>query len=224
MASYRGHLMFSSVLGAAYGAAGSWFFNLDWGPAMLGAGVATLGGLLPDLDSDSGVPVRELFSLAATIIPLLLLHRLRQLGFSVEQTIVLLAVIYVFIRYGIANVFKRYTVHRGMFHSIPGMLIAGLGVYLVYSTGDELVRWFVAGGVMLGFLSHLVLDELCSVDFMGAKIRLNKFAGSAVKFWSPSATATFVAYLLLFGLGAAVWLHYASPDDPFTPVFIRKLR
>jgi len=216
--------MFSSVLGAAYGAAGSWFLNLDWGPALLGAGVATLGGLLPDLDSDSGVPVRELFGLAATIIPLLLLPRLRLLGLSVEQTIVLLALIYLFIRYGIANVFKRYTVHRGMFHSIPGMLIAGLGLFLVYNTGNELVRWFVAGGVMLGFLSHLVLDELCSVDFMGARIRLNKFAGSALKFWSPSALATFIAYLLLFGLGAAVWLHYAPPDDPFSPILLRKLR
>jgi hypothetical protein len=216
--------MFSSVLGAAYGAAGSWFLNLDWGPALLGAGVATIGGLLPDLDSDSGVPVRELFGLAAAIVPLLLLHRLRGLGFGIEQTIVLLALIYLFIRYGIAHVFKRYTVHRGMFHSIPGLLIAGLGVYLVYNTGDELVRWFVAGGVMLGFLSHLVLDELCSVDFMGAKIRLNKFAGSALKFWSPSALATFLAYLLLFGLAAAVWLHYAPPDDPFNPDFFHPLR
>src|SRR6266581_4682684 len=99
MASYRGHLMFSSVLGAVYGAAGAWFLRLDWGPAILGAGVATLGGLLPDLDSDSGVPVRELFSLAATIVPLLMLHRLRPFGFSAEQTIVLLGAVYVFIRY-----------------------------------------------------------------------------------------------------------------------------
>src|SRR5438552_19019106 len=110
MASYQGHLMFSSVLGAAYGSAGVLKMNLDWGPAMLGAGVATLGGLLPDLDSDSGVPVRELFSLAATVIPLLLLQRLRLLGFSIEQTIVLLALTYVLIRYGFANVFRRYTV------------------------------------------------------------------------------------------------------------------
>src|SRR5262249_30057804 len=93
MASYRGHLMVCSVLGAGYGAAGAWFLHLDWGPALLGAGVATLGGLLPDLDSDSGVPVRELFSLAATIVPLLMLHRLRLLGFTIEQTIVLLALI-----------------------------------------------------------------------------------------------------------------------------------
>ena len=224
MASFRGHISFAAVLGAVYGAVGSIAFGLDWGPVFLGAGLTTIGGLMPDLDSDSGVPVRELFSLAATIIPLLLLHRLRRFGFSIEQTIVLLALIYLFIRYGIAHVFKRYTVHRGMFHSIPGMLIAGLGVFLVYNTSEELVRWFVAGGVMVGFLSHLVLDELCSVDFMGARIRLNKFAGSALKFWSPSALATFIAYLLLFGLGAAVWLHYAPPDDSFSPVLIHKLR
>jgi len=168
--------------------------------------------------------VRELFSLAAAIVPLLMLHRLRQFGFSAEQTIVLLGAVYVFIRYGVAYVFKRYTVHRGMFHSVPGLLIAGLGVFLVYNTSEELVRLFVAGGVMIGFLSHLVLDELCSVDFMGAKIRLNKFAGSALKFWSPSALSTFFAYLLLFGLGAVVWLHYAPPDDSVTPALVRKLR
>ena len=224
MASYRGHLAFSTALGAAYGSLAVWQWDFDWGPALLAAGLTALGGLLPDLDSDSGVPVRELFSLAATIVPLLMLHRLRLLGFTIEQTIVLLAPIYLFIRYGIANVFKRYTVHRGMFHSIPGMLIAGFGVFLVYNTADELVRWFVAGGVMLGFLSHLVLDELCSVDFMGASIRLNKFAGSALKFWSPSAIATFVAYLLLFGLGAGVWFYYSPPDDSVAPSFVRKLR
>ena len=224
MASYRGHLMFSSALGAAYGGAGAWFLGLDWGPACLGAGVTALGGLLPDLDSDSGVPVRELFNLAAVVVPLLLLRRLRALGLTPEQVIVLLGAVYVFIRYGVSKVFKRYTVHRGMFHSIPALFIAGFGVFLVYPAADEVVRLFVAGGVMVGFLSHLVLDELCSVDFMGARIHLNKYAGSALKLWSNSATATFLAYLLLFGLGAAVWLHYAPPDDPFSPALIRKLR
>lgn len=208
MASYRGHLMFSTALGAAYGGVGFWQMNLDWGAALLGAGVTALGGLLPDLDSDSGVPVREMFNLAATVTPLLLLHRLRQF-FSMEQTIVLLGGVYLFIRYGVSQAFKRYTVHRGMFHSVPAMLIAGLAVYLIYNNPDDNIRWFVAAGVMLGFLSHLVLDELCSVDFMGARLKLNKYAGSAVKFWSSSAKATFAVYLVLFLLGAAVWMNYS---------------
>jgi LexA-binding, inner membrane-associated putative hydrolase len=211
MASYRGHLAFASVLGAAYGAVGSWWFHLDWGPVFLGAGLTALGGLLPDLDSDSGVPVRELFNLAATIVPLFLIHRLRAYQFSPEETIVLLGAVYIAIRYGLSELFKRHTVHRGMFHSIPALFIAGLATFLVFHTPDDVVRWFVAGGVMLGFLSHLALDEAYSIDFNGARIRLNKYAGSTVKFWSPSATATFLTYLILFGLLAGVWVHYAGP-------------
>ena len=39
---------------------------------------------------------------------------------------------------------------------------------------------------MVGFLSHLVLDEIYSVDFRGARIKLKSSAGSAVKFMSSS--------------------------------------
>src|SRR5207302_1448973 len=165
------------------GSVGVWNWNLDWAPALLGAGVTTIAGLLPDLYSDSAVPVRELFGLAAAIVPLFLLHRLRNdWHFTIEQTLVLLSGLYLFIRYGLSRVFKNYTVHRGMFHSIPAMLIAGLTVYLIYHPSSdphsafpdklfsiELLgapvqlsryRCFIAGGIMLGFLSHLVLDEM----------------------------------------------------------------
>ena len=77
MASYRGHLTFSTALGAAYGALACWHFGMDWPTAALGGALTAVSGLLPDLDSDSGVPVRELFNLAGTLAPLLLLLRLR---------------------------------------------------------------------------------------------------------------------------------------------------
>ncbi len=54
---------------------------------------------------------------------------------------------------------------------------------------------------MLGFLSHLVLDELYSVDFMGLRVRLNKYAGSALKLASRSWPATLTTYVILAGLG-----------------------
>jgi hypothetical protein len=210
MASYRGHLAFASLLGAGYGAAGILRGPFDWGPAVLAAGLTTLGGLLPDLDSDSGVPVRELFGVAAFLAPLLMFHRLVQENLSVEQTVVLLAGVYLFVRYVLSGVFKRWTVHRGMFHSIPALLISGLACYLVFPDPAVLVRIYLAGGVMLGFLSHLVLDELYSVDFMGLGIRLNKYAGSALKFASPSRVATLTAYVLLLGLGYLAWNDYQT--------------
>jgi LexA-binding, inner membrane-associated putative hydrolase len=209
MASYRGHLAFASLLGVAYGGAGWLRFDFDWGPVCLAAGVTTLGGLLPDLDSDSGVPVRETFGLAAAVVPLMLHRRLeRACGLSPEQTLVLLGFIYLGIRYGMAQVFRHITVHRGMFHSIPGMLVAGLALYLIYHSDQFWQRVYLAVGVMLGFLSHLVLDELYSVDFMGLRVRLNKYAGSAMKFVSPSWPATLIAYGILTGLSVAAWYDF----------------
>jgi hypothetical protein len=205
MASYRGHLMLSAPLGVGYGAVAVLHPEFDWGTVVLGAGLTTVGGLVPDLDSDSGVPVRELFGLTATAVAVLLYHPLRNSGLPLEQALALMALAYFFVRYGVSRLFRRFTVHRGMFHSIPAMLITGLLVYLGYPSPDLFLRLYLAGGIMLGFLSHLILDELYAVDFMGGHIRFNKFAGSALKFVSPSWSATLSAYLLLVVLGYLAW-------------------
>jgi membrane-bound metal-dependent hydrolase YbcI (DUF457 family) len=210
MAGFRVHLACAGALGVAWGGAAAWYLGLDWGPVLLGAGLTTLGGLLPDLDSDSGVPVRELFSLAAVATPLLLFHRVQDLHFTPEQTMVILVGLYLLVRYGVSTVFCQLTVHRGMFHSIPAMLIAGLAVYLLDHNPDPRIRFYLAGGVMIGFLSHLLLDEWYSVDFHGAKIRLNKYAGSAVKFASRSWTATAATYVVLLLLAALAWFEWTG--------------
>jgi hypothetical protein len=218
MASYRGHLAFSSALGAGYGALALWHGGLAaWGTAGLGAGLTTLGGVLPDLDSDSGVPVRELFGLAASAVALSLYPRLAQEGLCTEQVLTLLGALYLFVRYGLSRTFKGLSVHRGMFHSIPAMLIAGPAVYLLYPLcpgrpplEDLQLRVYLAGGVMLGFFSHLLLDEIYSVDLMGVRLRLNKYAGSALKFTSKSWPATLTTYTLLLALALAAWL--TRPD------------
>jgi hypothetical protein len=212
MASYLGHLSLAAPLGAAYGIGAAYYLfpGADWGVILLGAGVTTLGGMIPDLDSDSGIPVREMFGLAAAAAPILLFRRFEMMGFTIEQTLVILAALYLLIRYGLASLFKQWTVHRGMFHSIPAMLIAGLLVFLVNHSPAIGVRLYLAGGMMLGFLSHLILDEIYAVDFMGLKIKFNKFAGSAVKLWSPSKPATAAAYTILVVLGVLAWLDFTG--------------
>jgi hypothetical protein len=199
MASYRGHLLTSSALGAAYGGLAIWQFQLDWPPALLGAGLTAVGGLLPDLDSDSGVPVRETFGLLAAAVPVLMLRRLHRHDVPLDETVVYMVIAYAAIRYGLANLFKRLTVHRGMFHSIPALLIAGLAVFVLDKGAEVRVRCFLAGGVMIGFLSHLILDEVCSVDFLG--LRVKKSAGTALKLASKSWLATLTCYAVLLALG-----------------------
>jgi hypothetical protein len=198
MASYRGHLAFSSILGASYGACAAWQYEMDWGPAVLGAGLTALGGLLPDLDSDSSVPSREVFGLGAAVTPLLLVHRVKSLGFSTEQTLVITGGIYLFIRYVIRGLFKKLTVHRGMFHSIPAMFISGLTVFLLYHGAPD-NRLFLAVGVMLGFLSHLLLDQLYGLDLTAGRLRAG--SGGPLKLVSSSWSASLFAYLLLASLG-----------------------
>lgn len=207
MASYRGHLAFATALGAAYGGAAFYYAGIDWLPAIMGGGLTAVSGLLPDLDSDSGVPSRTLFAGSGVLVPLLLLPRILAMDLPVLKAVALLVALYLFVRYALGWVFRRLTVHRGMFHSIPGMMIAGLLVFLFYHNPDVMIRYFLAAGVMLGFLSHLVLDELCSVDLHGAHIHLNKSAGSAVKLFSPSWTGTLATYAIL------AWLAYlATPQ------------
>jgi hypothetical protein len=202
MASYQGHLAFSSFLGGAYGGVAAWQWQMDWGPVLLGAELTALGGLLPDLDSDSSVPVRELFGLAAIATPFLLVRWVMSQGFSMDQVLVILSGVYLLIRYGARALLGKLTVHRGMFHSIPAMLIAGLLVLLIYRSPVAVDRLYLAGGVMLGFASHLLLDEICAVDLLGVKPHLKKHAGSPLKFFSSSWTATLTTYGLL------AWLVY----------------
>ena len=212
MANFYGHFSTSVVLGAAYGAAGAWYGHYDWGVVFLASGLTIMGGLTPDLDSDSGRPIRERFGLAGFIFPLCLIPRLRRSGLSLEQALSVLVGSYLFIRYGLSEILKKLSVHRGMFHSLPAMAIAGLIVFLLSQNPRVPVRAYLAAGTMLGFLSHLVLDEVCAVDLNGVVPRLNAFAGSAVKLTSKSWTATGITYMILFALGYAAWI----TTDPAT--------
>ena len=144
--------------------------------------------------------------------PLMLLRRMLRHHAPLDETLVLVGLAYVVIRYGLVHLFKHLTVHRGMFHSVPAMLIAGLSVFLLDNGSAPMVRLFLTGGAMVGFLSHLVLDELCSVDFMG--MHLKKSAGSALKLASKSWPATLTCYALLAALGFLSWRNLAEMPPP----------
>lgn len=198
MASFYGHMALAAPLGAATAAVGWHHLGLDPACAVLGGCLCTFSGMLPDLDSDSGKPVREMFSLLGALVPVMLLRRLSESGLSEDAVLLALIGVYFLVRFGLATVFKTFTVHRGMFHSVPAMLVCGL---LVFNTGSEThleERAFHACAAMLGFFSHLFLDEIYSVKltFWGG-VRFNQFAGTAVKFFGPSWRANVACYLLL---------------------------
>lgn len=206
MASYYGHVTFSTALGIAYGGGALWFLGMDMPTALGGAFLTAASGMLPDLDSDSGVPVRALFGVASVAIPLILLRRVLQHHLPIEQIILVMFAVHFLIRYAVMYLFTKLTVHRGMFHSIPAMFISGLAVFLLYHDPVPFFRLYMAGAVMLGFLSHLVLDEIYSVNLMG--VALKESSGTALKFFSPSWPATLGTYVVLLGLTYAAAMEF----------------
>lgn len=199
MAAFRQHIAFSSFLGLGYAAALQGV-GIGWTHSALAGGLCGISGMLPDLDSGSGRPLRETFGVTALLVPLLLMRRMSHFGTTPEGALLLGGSLYLLIRFGGAWLFKHLTVHRGMFHSIPAALIAAEVVFLAHDAPERYGRLTLAGGTFLGFLSHLVLDELYSVDARGVKVRLNKAAGSALKFASRSIPATVVTWLFLGAL------------------------
>jgi len=220
MARFQVHFSTSSVTGVLLGITSVYWLDFDWGAAISVAVYCAIGGTIPDLDSDSGIPAREMFNLVSVFCPLLLYHRLEQEGLSNEQVFACMVGIYLIIRFGLKRLFRKFTVHRGMFHSVPLMLITGLLVYLPGSaTGgveptdsgvNQDMRHFhraVLGlAAAIGVLTHLVLDEIWAVNWEGVTFHLNQFAGSAVKFWSSSLVASCLTYTILGGLIYATYL------------------
>ena len=82
MAGFKTHITTSTLLGVGYGA-GGYYFGIPLETCMLGAGLCSVSGMLPDLDSDSGIPLRETSMFAAAIVPILMLDRFRDLQLSV---------------------------------------------------------------------------------------------------------------------------------------------
>ncbi len=135
-----------------------------------------------------------MLSFVSVIIPMLMLDRFHALGLEPVHMVFIAGVMYVIIRFGVGGLFRRYTKHRGMWHSIPAAMIAGLATFLVANSGDFEIRLFKSWAVVIGFVSHLLLDEIYAVDWQGRRIRVKKSFGTALKFFSKSRWANVVTY------------------------------
>jgi hypothetical protein len=200
MAGFETHITVSTVTGIGYGLWG-WQCGATPETCILAAGLCSVSGMLPDLDSDSGRPVQEMSCFAAAVIPMLMLERFENFGWSREMMVLAAAAIYVAVRFGVAELFKRFTVHRGMWHSIPACITCGLVAFLIVAGQDLAIRAFKAGAVSLGFFSHLLIDEIWSLRLRSGRINIKKSFGTALKFWGGNSYANFSVYAKLAVLG-----------------------
>lgn len=178
-------------------------------PLMMFAG-SFIGSFLPDLDSDEGRPfslVFDLFAFCGGCVAFYIC--LFQRDLPIEYWVGIPPGVALFIRYGIGAIFRHLTVHRGIFHSIPAALIVTLTTSLALVKFSQIPLNDVAAiavSIGLGYLSHLILDEVYSaVNFEGLKFKPKKSLGTALTFTSPSSTITAAAYIVLIVLFMLNW-------------------
>jgi membrane-bound metal-dependent hydrolase YbcI (DUF457 family) len=217
MAGFKTHITVSSVLGVSYGGAAFFAAGVPWPTSVLAGGLCGVSGMLPDIDSDSGTPLRESVAFAAAVVPMMALHHFQRWGMSNESIVLAGAVIYLLVRFGLAAMLKRYTVHRGMFHSIPAALVCGELAFLLASGDDTRLRVYKAGGVVLGYLSHLLLDEIYSFQWHRGRLRLKSSFGTALKLFGRSGWANLTTYAKLLILSGIIFVEPHGPQTAVKP-------
>jgi hypothetical protein len=146
--------------------------------------LGTLGGLLPDIDANNSRPVKLLFNVLALMGVAAALYAFKNI-YQPHQLLAIAASTYLFIRYGIFALFNTLTVHRGVFHSVLAVLFFSLLMTCIsyhFLHWNVLHAWLNGIFIALGFIVHLLLDELFSTDLSNLRIK-NSF-GTALKLFS----------------------------------------
>ncbi len=170
-----------------------------------------LGSVLPDIDLKDSRASRALFSGLAVFFSFCVLF-INAGYYSIAELWLLWLGSFLMVRYAAEALFHRFSYHRGIWHS----LVAGFffwfltAIVFYYILGvHEGVAWLAGGFMFVGYLTHLVLDEMYSVNLMGQ--RLKRSFGSALKFFDArkpgdSATVSTLAVILFL---------LAPPSGPF---------
>ncbi len=180
--------------------------------AMLGSGISVLqtgivfilgvlGSVLPDIDCDTSTPLKFLFGYIGIVLPVVFLQSFYT-NATMEMTMLFLVLGYFFIRDIVSSLFLKFTSHRGIIHSIPMAIVFGELTFLLFYDSMLNVRIVFSIACMIGFLTHLIMDEIWSIDLMGGHIK--RSFGSAITFSCDSKIKTFFVYFTIIGLGIVI--------------------
>jgi len=173
---------------------------------------------LPDIDSDSSLTVRLLFTFIATLISFLVMFKQRADN-TVMELFIIWAASFIFIKFFIFSLFTKLTVHRGMIHSIPAAVAFGCLAAIILNRVfhfNDFVSWMAGGFVFGGSILHLILDELYGLNLLSLKAK--KSSGSAFKFGSiKNIKETIAIYMLIAVLFVAMPSHTRFLSVIFAP-------
>jgi hypothetical protein len=211
MADFATHLGWGAV-GAGLAASATYAADIvPAGDLMTLTTAGVIGSVLPDVDLEKAVPSRSLFTGLGLALAFIVLFNFKA-TYSITELWLIWMAVFLSIRYGAYFIFHRNASHRGIFHSILAGLffMAFTAVVIAYWIGrDPVVAWMAGLFVFLGYIIHLLLDEIYSVDITGA--RLKRSFGSALKLFDKRSMSS---SLLMAGALVATLL-ITPPSEEF---------
>jgi len=173
--------------------------------------LGSLGSMLPDIDSDSSSPLRAGFAIISLCAAFLLMFSLARWFHSLAELLLIWLAGYLVVRGLIFALFNRLTTHRGIFHSVPAAVCF---TFITVLFADRIwnlppgTAWTAGLFVGSGYLVHLLLDEIYSVNLFGVQTR--RSFGTALKFWYRKNIAS-TAYMYLVTIALGLFLPSPKP-------------
>jgi LexA-binding, inner membrane-associated putative hydrolase len=182
------------------------------------AAAGTLGSVLPDVDLKDSRPSQAMFSLLAVFIAFAVLFNIGW-RYSIAEMWILWAATYIGTRYIGGWIFHRLSYHRGIYHSIlAGAFFAFLtaAIYRHLLGANETLAWLGGIFMFVGYLVHLTLDEMYSVDVMDVRVKAS--FGTALKLYDTKhlghSAAMAVAAVLAFLVTPPFWPSWKVVSQP----------
>jgi len=145
-----------------------------------------IGGILPDIDLENSKPIQITSSILSIFIPLLAILTLLD-SLSISKMLFIWLLSAMLLHFFIFRILLHFTIHRGVIHTIPmGVLFAQSINILFYHVleFEQLFSLLCGIFLFLGFIIHLLLDEIVSLNAFGMSFK--KSLGTALKFYDKN--------------------------------------
>lgn len=188
---------------------------VDISQAMVLLFFGIIGGVLPDIDLQHSKPVKIASSVLSIFIPLVAILTLLE-SLSIIRMLVTWFLAAAVLHFLIFDVLVRFTVHRGVIHSVPMGIVFGqlLSIGFFYFLGySELFSLLCGCFLFLGFMVHLILDELVSLNAFGMTFK--RSLGTALKLYEKK---NLIGTALLYISIVVLFLSYPFNMDYFTDI------
>jgi hypothetical protein len=170
-----------------------------------------VGSVLPDIDLKDSRPSKALFAGLAVFFSFCVLFAVAPKYSIAEMWIAWLGTL-ILVRYAGHMLFISFSYHRGIWHSVVAGLFFWFLTAVMYHRMlgfHEGVAWLAGGFVFVGYMTHLILDELYSVDIYDRRLKAS--FGTALKLYD---TKHLGESAVVAGLAVLVFMA-TPPSKPF---------